>query len=154
LVAVVLRDRDDQAEVALDHAPLRLHVAALDPLGELDLVGGRQQRVAPDLAEKELQRVGRRFEDLGVARGSRRLSSGLLRGLDDLDAALLQLLVERLDFGGLDLERIQGLRQLGSIEKAGRLAALEQMLDLLVLEGGLVVCHLTHAPPGLIQRTH
>jgi hypothetical protein len=27
-------------------------------------------------------------------------------------------------------------------------------LNLLVLEGGLLVCHLTHAPPGLLERTH
>ena len=42
LVAVVLRDRDDEAEVRLDHPLLRLHVAALDPLRELDLLRGRQ----------------------------------------------------------------------------------------------------------------
>ena len=55
LVAVVLRDRDDEAEVALDHPPLGLHVAPLDPLGELDLVGGGQERVAPDLPQEELE---------------------------------------------------------------------------------------------------
>jgi hypothetical protein len=52
LVPVVLRDRDDQAEVALDHPALRRHVALLDPLRELDLVGGREERVPSDLAQE------------------------------------------------------------------------------------------------------
>ena len=38
LVSVVLRDRDDEAQVRLDHVGLRAHVAALDALGELDLL--------------------------------------------------------------------------------------------------------------------
>src|SRR5207248_4038676 len=61
LVAVVLRDRDDEAEVRLDHPLLLLLVAALDPLGELDLLRGRQERMAPRLAQEELERVGRRL---------------------------------------------------------------------------------------------
>jgi site-specific recombinase XerC len=38
LVAVVLRDRDDQPKVRLDHLLLRAQVATLDPLGELNLL--------------------------------------------------------------------------------------------------------------------
>ena len=38
LVAVVLGDRDDEAQVRLDHLLLRVEVAALDALGELDLL--------------------------------------------------------------------------------------------------------------------
>ena len=38
LVAVVLGDRDDQAQVRLDHLLLGVEVAALDPLGEVDLL--------------------------------------------------------------------------------------------------------------------
>src|SRR4029079_5064509 len=37
LVSVVLRDRDDQAEVRLDHLLLRVEIAALDALREVDL---------------------------------------------------------------------------------------------------------------------
>src|SRR4051812_24843988 len=55
LVAVVLRDRDDEAQVRLDHVLLRVRVAALDALRELDLLRGGQQRVAPGLAQEELQ---------------------------------------------------------------------------------------------------
>src|SRR4051794_12786903 len=40
LVAVSLRDRDDEAQVRLDHLLLRRVVAALDPLRELDLLCG------------------------------------------------------------------------------------------------------------------
>ena len=38
LVAVVLGDRDDQAQVRLDHLLLGVEVTALDPLRELDLL--------------------------------------------------------------------------------------------------------------------
>ena len=63
---VLLRDRDDQAQVRVDHPLLGLEVAALDPLGEVDLLGRREQPVAADLVEEELQRVGRRRRELGV----------------------------------------------------------------------------------------
>ena len=55
---VLLGDRDDQAQVRVDHALLGGEVAALDALGELDLLARRQQPVAADLVEEELQRVG------------------------------------------------------------------------------------------------
>ena len=59
LVPVPLRDRDDEAEVRLDHRLLRPVVAALDPLRELDLLRGREQVDLADVLEEELQRVGR-----------------------------------------------------------------------------------------------
>ena len=67
LALVLLRDRDDEPQVRVDHALLRLEVALLDPLGELDLLVGGQQRVAADLVEEELERVGRRGRQLAVA---------------------------------------------------------------------------------------
>ena len=39
-----------------------LEVALLDALGELDLLELRQQRVAADLLQEELQRVGRALD--------------------------------------------------------------------------------------------
>jgi hypothetical protein len=48
-----LRDRDDEAKVRLDHLRLRGHVAALDPLRQIDLLVGGQQRHLPDLAQVE-----------------------------------------------------------------------------------------------------
>src|SRR6185312_16133975 len=45
---VLLRDRDDEPEIRVDHALLRLAIAPLDPLGELDLLLRREQRMAAD----------------------------------------------------------------------------------------------------------
>ena len=59
LVAVVLRDRDDEAEVRLDHLLLRVEVAALDALGEVDLLLRGEQADLADVLEEQLQRVRR-----------------------------------------------------------------------------------------------
>ena len=59
---VALRDRDDEAEVRLDHLRLRGHVAALDPLRQVDLLVGGEQRHLADLAQVEPQRVERRLD--------------------------------------------------------------------------------------------
>ena len=59
LVPVALRDRDDEAEVRLDHLLLRAVVAALDALRELDLLRGGQQVDLADVLEEQLQRVRR-----------------------------------------------------------------------------------------------
>ena len=59
---VPLRDRDDEAEVRLDHLRLRDHVAALDALGEVDLLVGGEQRHLADLAQVEPERVERRLD--------------------------------------------------------------------------------------------
>src|SRR5919201_2653435 len=68
--AVALRDRDDETEVRLDHAPLGSDVAALDRLRERDLLGRGQQLVTADVGEEELQAVGGAHEDLGLRLGS------------------------------------------------------------------------------------
>ena len=61
LPLVALRDRDDEPQVRVDHALLRVEVAALYPLRQLDLLGRGEQRMAPDLVEEELEAVrGRR----------------------------------------------------------------------------------------------
>ena len=59
LVAVVLRNGDHKAEVALHHLLLGLKVAHLDKLGELHFLLGIEQRDATDVAQEELQEVGR-----------------------------------------------------------------------------------------------
>jgi hypothetical protein len=53
-MAGALRDRDDQAQVRLDQPLFRVRIAALDPLRQLDLLGGIQERVPAQLAEEEL----------------------------------------------------------------------------------------------------
>ncbi len=92
LVAVALGDRDDQAQVRFDHLRLGRDVAPLDPLGELDLLRGRQQIDLADVLEKELKRVGRDLEC-----GQRLLDFGVIvlvgqfehrRRVDQLELAL------------------------------------------------------------------
>src|SRR5207245_1374362 len=56
-------------KVRVDHSILRLHVAALDPLRELDLVRRRQQRVASRLPEEELNAVAGLEAGLGALGG-------------------------------------------------------------------------------------
>src|SRR5262249_56165349 len=94
--AVALRDRDDQAQVRLDHPPLGGDVAALDRLREGDLLGRGQQLVAPDVSEEELQAVGRADQHLrlrleGLLLGLGSLAVCLLGGLADLEAGRLEL---------------------------------------------------------------
>jgi hypothetical protein len=52
---LALGDRDDEAEVGVDHLLLGSEVTTLDPLGEGHLLGGAQQPVAADLGEEELE---------------------------------------------------------------------------------------------------
>src|SRR5215204_233087 len=136
LVPVVLRDRHDEAQVRLDHPLLRLHVAALDPLRELDLLGGGQERVAAGLAQEELKRVGRRLVDGRLRRRPRRLF-WLWGLLDDVDAALLELALERLALHLVQLQRLENLCQLGVPDRARLLGNLEQIAQVLAAEDGL-----------------
>ncbi len=66
LVPVALRDRDDEAQVRLDHLLLGTVVAALDALGELDLLGCSEQVDLADVLQEELQRVGGDLAHLGA----------------------------------------------------------------------------------------
>ena len=79
LVAVPLRDRDDEAEVRLHHLLLRAVVSALDPLRQLDLLSGGEQVDLADVLQEELQRLGRDLTlvDLGLFLGR----------FDDLDSS-------------------------------------------------------------------
>jgi hypothetical protein len=133
LVAVVLGDRDHEPEVRLDHALLGGAFAALDPLRELDLLRGSEQRVAAGLAEEELERVGGRLvaellDDRGRWRGR------LLLVLEDLDAPALELAEERVDLEGLELLGLDELDDLRLAHGAARLGGLEQDADVLQAE--------------------
>jgi hypothetical protein len=166
LVAIVLRDRDDEPQVALDHAALGLHVAALDALGELDLVRGGQERVPPDLAQEELEGVSCRLQALGEARrrARRLLRRRLLLRLLHLDPALFELLVQDLDVGRLELERLDRLGQISCFDEAGRFGPLEKLLNLFdLLDARAFLSHqfpcvaapwtaLSNADPGAVQK--
>ena len=54
---VALRDRDDEAQVGVDHPLLRGGIAALDAFGEVHLVGRGQQLVAAGRVHEELERI-------------------------------------------------------------------------------------------------
>src|SRR3954452_22840312 len=69
---VALGDRHDEAQVGLDHLRLGDHVAALDALGEVNLLLRGEQRDASDRTQVETQRVQARLDrevDLGLLRG-------------------------------------------------------------------------------------
>ena len=57
----------------------------------------------------------------------------LLLAVDDLDPALLQLLVQRLDVAGIEVEQLERLAQLDRLDDTGRVGALQQRLKLVVL---------------------
>ena len=150
LVAVALRDRDDEAEVRLHHRLLGGVLAALDPLRQLDFLGGREQRHLADVLEEELQRVGRdlaRLLDLGVG----------LVALDDLDLQLLERRVELVHLGCVEVELVERARDVLRDQLAGELAALEQGFASLLASTSNPWCStvlvlppaLTSAPPPI-----
>src|SRR5690349_15669668 len=133
---VRLRDRHDQAEVRLDHLRLRAHVAALDPLRQVDLLVGGQQRHLADLTQVEAQRVERGLDGQVelralLLRGQRGLLVGrvlVVLALHQLDGVVDQVRVEVLDLllGELDLF------EPGDDLVIGEEALLEPVLDQLV----------------------
>ena len=146
LVAVVLGDRDDQAQVRLDHLLLGVEVAALDPLGEVDLLLRGQQADLADVLEEQLQRVGRhvrleverRLRLAPAALVGRALDLGTSRGrrvdvLDQLDLGALEEAVELLEVGLVHVELGDRALDLGVAEHADLLALRDQALDLFEL---------------------
>jgi hypothetical protein len=120
---VALRDRDDQPQVRVDHLLLRVHVAALDALGELDLLLLGQERIAADLVHEELERVRGRGRQVAVHVGRLRLAAAVVA---ELDPTVLDLLVERLDLLLAETEGVDQRVDLGVLEAFVLLAAVEQ----------------------------
>ena len=143
LVAVVLGDRDDQAQVRLDHLLLGVEVAALDALGEVDLLLRREQPDLADVLQEQLKGVGRHVRPQ-VQRGLRLAAAALvgraldlLGGgggrvdlLDELDLRLLEEAVQLLDVGLVEVELGDRVGDLGEGEHADLLALGQQALDL------------------------
>src|SRR5207247_2876111 len=115
LVAVALRNGDDKTQVRLDHPLLRLLVAALDALCELDLLRGRQQRVPPGLAQEELERIRRRLDGSGKKRGR-----PLPIVLADVEPTRLELANDPVDLDRIERLRLQDLDQLHALDRARR----------------------------------
>ena len=124
---VALGDRDDEAQVGLDHLLLGHQVAALDPLGERDLALGGQQLDAADRPQVEPQRIQAGLDrqvDLRLARRVGRLALRRRRlepaalgdrgtpvlGVHDVDALILQVRVQLGDLllGDLHLFKTRG----------------------------------------------
>ena len=144
LVAVVLRDRDDEAQVRLDHLLLRVEVAALDPARQVDLLLRGEQPDLADVLQEELKGVGRHVRlqvdrRLRLAPAVLAIDRALLLGggvsgvdlLDQLDLGLLEERVEVLDVGLVEVDLGQGRRDLGVGQDAGLRALRDEELDLL-----------------------
>src|SRR3954447_9880114 len=145
LVAVVLGDRDHQAQVGLDHLLLGVEVAALDLAREVDLLLGRQQPHLADVLQEELKGVGRhvRLEvdrRLGLAAAALvgraldlRRGDGRVDLLDDLDLGPLEEAVELLDVRLVEVDLGDGGLDLGERQDADLLPLEQQSLDLFKL---------------------
>ena len=94
-------------------------VAALDPLRELDLLRGREQRHLADVLEEELQRVGRDL-GLGRPRRARASASSSASAVDDLDLLLVERGVERVELAGVEVELVERERELVRVEPPAR----------------------------------
>ena len=102
-------------------------ITKLDPLCELDLLSGGQQRHLANVFQKELQGVGR---DL-------RLGAPILVGIgvdllgrDDVDLSLLEGGIELVELGRVEVELVKGERDLLRVELAGPTAGIKQRPDL------------------------
>ena len=127
---VLLRDRDHEPEVRVDHQLLRLAVAALDPLRELDLLLGGQELVAADLVEEQLQRVGGRVGEIAVhVRRVGRRPSAVVR---ELDPAFLDVLVQALHVVLVEPCFLDCARDLRELEAPLSLAEIHQRGHVLV----------------------
>ena len=128
MALVLLGDRDDEPQVRVDEQVLRLLVALLDPLRDLDLLGGGQQRVAAGLVQEQLQRVRRRRRDLGV-----RVADVLLDRaravVGQLDPVRIEPLEQGLDVVLFELELLDDLVQLRHVDAAVLFAVLDQGCD-------------------------
>ncbi len=137
--AVALGVGHHEPQVRLDHPVLGLLVAALDALGQLDLLAGGEQRPLRDVAQEELERVARGVGHL-VDRVARLRLTAFGAVVLHLDAAPLGLGVDRLERAGLEVELLHGGRDLGQLEPAGLLAALVEGVDAVA---GRDVAHLS-----------
>jgi hypothetical protein len=123
-------------------------VTALDPLREHDLLGGGEQLVPADVGEEELQAVGGAGDRDGgsrrlLLRRLGRLLGRLLRRLGgrrrsgrraDLEPGALELACELFALVVVQLELVREGLDLGGIDEAALLRALDDGADLVGLE--------------------
>ena len=147
LVSVVLRDGDDEPKVGLDHLLLGVEVAALDPLGEIDLLLRREQTDLADVLQEQLKGIGRHvgpqiqlrlgLAPLALVRSPLDLlldgGGGRIDVLDQLDLRLLEEAVQLFDVGLVEIELGDRVGDLGVREHADLLALGQEALDLFEL---------------------
>src|SRR6185437_4507103 len=152
---IALRDRDDEAQVGFGHLLLREHVAALDPLGQADLLVGGEQRDLADLAQVEPERVEARLDgqvELGrlLAVEGRILLRRLPRlGVQELDVVVQQVGVEVLQLFLRELDFLQRGRNLVEREVALLVSFLDQGLELFDLRKRDI--DRQHGPPRMLR---
>ena len=98
-------------------------VAQFDPLGELDLLRGGEERHLADVLEEELQRVGR---DLRLGRPLLLRVGLALLAADDVHLGLFERGVELVQLGRIEVELVEREGDLLRLELAGTLARLEE----------------------------
>ena len=142
LVAVVLGDRHHKAQVRLHHLLLGVEVAALDPLGEIDLLLSSQQAYLANVLEEQLQRISghiglqvqsrlrpaptalvRRALDLS-------LGDGRINLFNKLNLGPLEETVKFLEVRLVEVQLLYCASDLGEREHAELLAAVDESLDL------------------------
>src|SRR5215213_2117393 len=138
---VLLRDRDDEAEVRVHHQVLRLLVAALDPLRELDLLRRRQQRIPPGLVEEELEGIGRGGRQRVVAVGDLLLDR-TRAVVGEVDPVALEAVEQRLDLLLVQLELLYVLLHLRHVHATVLFAEFDQ-------DGNRILTHgVGRSPPA------
>jgi hypothetical protein len=123
-------------------------VAALDPLRQLDLLGGREQRHLADVLEEQLEGVGR---DLAVGLPLPLGLGILLVAGDDLDLLLVELLVEGVELAGVEVELVERERQLVRVEPSCRATGLEDGTRLVRLGDAVRRCRARDPRIGCAQ---
>ena len=123
-------------------------VAALDPLGQVDLLDGGEQRALRDVAQEELERVARGLGNDGGLNPHDRLV-GAARGIEQLDAPAFSFRIERIQSSLLQLQLLDGCRHLGEIKGALLLSLVEERLERGVFEKS---GHASGWSPGYAQR--
>ena len=133
MTLVLLRDRDHETEVRVDHEILRFLVASLEALGEFHLLGGGQQLVAACLVEEELERIGRGDGEVAVhVRAPDGVRAGAVVG--EHDALLFELLEEAGRLIVVEVGLLEELADRGKVEATELLSLFQQSLQAFVYD--------------------
>src|SRR5436190_8241580 len=136
---VALRNRDDEAQVAVDHPLLCSRVAALEALRQCDLLRRGEEPVPARPVHEERQRVGRAGQ-LGPDSLDRDRLLGL--GLDDLDLAGLQLGPDAGELFLIEVVLERKSFEVGRLDRPPLLGLGEKRLNWSFEHGGAQFCSL------------